>query len=120
MKLIDNFPARLVCRLLDFPRCQLYRPTAEPAEDDSALRAALERLAGQWPTYGYRRLTAMLRREGRPVDVASVPRQLRDALATVSRTVYALMEGEHARLRQLEAARLAQRQALGYRQGLKP
>jgi transposase InsO family protein len=74
MKLIDNFPARLVCRLLDFPRCQLYRPTAEPAEDDSALRAALERLAGQWPTYGYRRLTAMLRREGQEVNSKRVRR----------------------------------------------
>jgi hypothetical protein len=48
------------------------------------------------------------------------PDQYRDALATVSRTVYALMEGEHAQLRQVEAARLTQRQALGSRQGPKP
>jgi len=63
---------------------------------------------------------AMLRSEGRPVDVPSVPHQHRDALATVSRTVYTLIEAEHAQLRQVEAARLAQRQTLGYRQGLKP
>jgi putative transposase len=64
MRLIPEYPARLVCRLLDFPRCQLYR-SAEPRPDpDAALREALVRLAGQWPTYGYRRLTAMLKREG--------------------------------------------------------
>jgi putative transposase len=73
MKLIDDYPARLVCRLLDFPRCQLYRPAAERA-DDIALRADLQRLAGQWPTYGYRRLTAMLRREGQEVNSKRVRR----------------------------------------------
>jgi hypothetical protein len=62
----------------------------------------------------------MLRREGRSVDVASVPGQYRAALAKVSRTAYALMESEHAQLRQVEATRLAQRQALGSRQDLKP
>jgi transposase InsO family protein len=64
MSLIQEYPARLVCRLLDFPRCQLYR-TAEPRPDpEAALREALVQLAGEWPTYGYRRLTAMLKREG--------------------------------------------------------
>ena len=73
MSLIPEYPARLVCRLLDFPRCQLYR-TAEPRPDpDAALREALVRLAGQWPTYGYRRLTAMLKREGiARVDVMKI------------------------------------------------
>jgi transposase InsO family protein len=64
MSLVQHYPARLVCRLLAFPRCQLYR-TAEPRPDpDAQLRQARVRLAGQWPTYGYRRLTAMLHREG--------------------------------------------------------
>jgi len=64
MSLIQQYPARLVCRLLDFPRCQLYRTATPRPDPDPALRAALVRLAGQWPTYGYRRLTAMLKREG--------------------------------------------------------
>lgn len=64
MSLIQDYPARLVCRLLDFPRCQLYRTTEPRSDPDAALRQALVRLAGQWPTYGYRRLTAMLKREG--------------------------------------------------------
>jgi putative transposase len=62
MNLVQHYPARLVCRLLDFPRCQLYRTPAQPSVQDAAVRDALQDLAGQWPTYGYRRLTAMLRR----------------------------------------------------------
>jgi len=64
MSLAQEYPARLVCRLLDFPRCQLYRPADPRPDPDAELRQALVRLAGQWPTYGYRRLTAMLKREG--------------------------------------------------------
>jgi transposase InsO family protein len=64
MSLIQEYPARLVCRLLGLPRCQLYRPLDEQPDKDAELRQALVRLAGQWPTYGYRRLSAMLKREG--------------------------------------------------------
>ena len=74
MTLAEHYPARLVCRLLGFPRCALYRAAAPPAADEPALRGALQRLAGEWPTYGYRRLTAMLRREGHPVNGKRVRR----------------------------------------------
>jgi transposase InsO family protein len=69
----QGYAARVVCMLLDFPRAGLYRPAA-PLEDESDLRAALVRLAGEWPTYGYRRLTAMLRREGQAVNSKRVRR----------------------------------------------
>lgn len=70
--------ARLVCTLLGFPRGQLYR-TAAPAPDGAVgVRQAL-RLAGAWPTYGDRRLTARPRREGRTVTSKRV-RRLRTAL----------------------------------------
>ena len=68
MTLAEHYPARLVCRLLGFPRCALYRAAAPPAADAPALRGALVRLAGEWPTYGYRRLTATLRPTGAPAD----------------------------------------------------
>ena len=74
MTLVQQYPARLVCRLLDFPRCQLYRDPAPPPPDEAGLRDALRRLAGEWPTYGYRRLTAMLRREGHRVNAKRVRR----------------------------------------------
>lgn len=70
----QGYAARLVCPLLDFPRCQLYRSPAPPPDDEADLRAGLQRLAGEWPTYGYRRLTALLRREGRTVNGKRVRR----------------------------------------------
>jgi len=74
MSLVTKYPTRLVCRLLDFPRCQLYRqPTIMPSSDNG-LSMALIRLAGQWPTYGYRRLAAMLKREGFTVNSKRVRR----------------------------------------------
>lgn len=70
----QGYAARLVCALLAFPRCQVYRPAAAPPDEDADLRTALQRLAGEWPTYGYRRLTAMLRREGWAVNSKRVRR----------------------------------------------
>lgn len=74
MSLTQHYPARLVCRLLDFPRCQLYRAPSDANQEDAPLREALTRLAGEWPTYGYRRLTALLRREGWTVNAKRVRR----------------------------------------------
>jgi putative transposase len=76
VSLTRRYPARLVCRLLDFPRCQLYRTPGDAGEQDAPLRVALTRLAGEWPTYGYRRLTALLRRQGWAVNGKRVRRVL--------------------------------------------
>jgi len=74
MKLARTYPIRLVCRLLGVPRSSLYYK-AQPVPDSEAMfKAALLDLAGQWPTYGYRRLTAMMRREGWPVNGKRVRR----------------------------------------------
>jgi putative transposase len=78
MNLVDNYPARLVCRLLAYPRCGLYRTPGSGATDATGLRQALVELAGQWPTYGYRRLTAMLRRQDWPVNGKRVRRLMRE------------------------------------------
>jgi putative transposase len=74
MSLVKEYPARLVCGLLGFPRCQLYRQTDESPTRDTELTRELLRLAGEWPTYGYRRLTAMLKREGFAVNGKRVRR----------------------------------------------
>jgi transposase InsO family protein len=78
MTLCQDYSARLLCRLLDFPRCQLYRQASPPADEEAGLRQALIRLAGEWPTYGYRRLTKMLRREGHLVNSKRVRRLMRE------------------------------------------
>jgi putative transposase len=79
MTLTQDYPARLVCRLLEFPRCQLYRRPAPAPNDEADLRTALERLAGEWPTYGYRRLTALLRREAWDIN----PKRVRRVMASL-------------------------------------
>jgi putative transposase len=74
MSLVEQgYAARAVCTLLGFPRSNLYRETT-PVEESDELRTALVRLAGEWPTYGYRRLTAMLRREGHAANSKRVRR----------------------------------------------
>jgi transposase InsO family protein len=74
MKLAKDYPIRVVCRLLGVPRSSLYY-AAQPIPDDEAmLKTALLDLAGEWPTYGYRRLTAMLRRLGWRVNSKRIRR----------------------------------------------
>jgi putative transposase len=76
MKLLREFPAlsaRRICELLRVRRTTLrYQPA--PSDDDSALRASIDKLARQWPTYGYRRITQMLRRGGQTVNGKRVRR----------------------------------------------
>ena len=74
MTLAEHYPARLGCRLLDLPHCVLYRRPAPPVPEEAGLRADWRRLPGEWPTYGQRRLTAMLRREGHQVNGKRVRR----------------------------------------------
>jgi putative transposase len=69
----QGYAARVVCSALDFSRSGLYR-TSEPLDADGELRTTLVRLAGEWPTYGYRRLTEMLRREGHTTNSKRVRR----------------------------------------------
>ncbi len=70
---MDEYPLRLICRATGWPRSSIYREDA-PAADEGRLRRALGRLTARWPTYGYRRLTAMLRREGWSVNGKRVRR----------------------------------------------
>jgi putative transposase len=62
----------MLCETLDCPRSSFYYQPQRT--DDTALRAAIQRLAGAWPTYGYRRITALLRRESWTVNPKRVQR----------------------------------------------
>lgn len=73
MKLADTYPIRLVCRLLGVPRSSVYY-APRPAIDEAMLKTALLDLAAEWPTYGYRRLTEMMKRLGWPVNAKRVRR----------------------------------------------
>jgi putative transposase len=74
MKLAKTYPIRLVCRLLGVPRSSVYYPARTILADEAMLKTALLDLAGEWPTYGYRRLTAMMRRLDWPVNTKRVRR----------------------------------------------
>jgi putative transposase len=78
MKLAKTYPIRLVCRLLGVPRSSVYYPARTVPDDEAMLKSALLDLAGEWPTYGYRRLTAMMRRLGWRVNGKRVRRWMEE------------------------------------------
>ena len=95
--LVTRFPVsqRRVCRLLEQPRStQRLSPTV-PSDFEQALRARLRELAKARPRFGYRRLHALLVREGFGVNHKRVQRLCRD-------------EGLRVRVKKRKRARLGQ------------
>jgi putative transposase len=74
--LSSDYPRALVCRVLGCARSSSYYQARTP--DERELRGALERLAAKWPTYGSRRITAELRREGWTINRKHVSRLMRE------------------------------------------
>ena len=74
MKLAGTYPIRLLCQLLGVPRSSVYYQAQPIPDAEAMLKAVLLDLAGEWPTYGYRRLTAMMRRLDWPVNGKRVRR----------------------------------------------
>jgi len=72
MTLTDTYPVEVVCGVLDLPRSSYYYQA--PPHDEPDLKAAIVQVAGAWPTYGYRRITQMLRRGGWSVNHKHVAR----------------------------------------------
>lgn len=69
-------PLTTLCALLGLARATYYRqPVADEAE--TGVRDAIQRIALEWPTYGYRRITAELRRQGHKVNRKRVLRLMR-------------------------------------------
>jgi len=62
---------RFACRVLGQHR-STQRKVAVLAEDEAALTGAIVALALQYGRYGYRRITALLRRDGWTVNVKRV------------------------------------------------
>ena len=78
MRLAKTYPIRVVCRLLGVPRSSLYYTARAALADEAMLKTALLDLAGEWPIYGYRRLTAMMRRLDWPVNAKRVRRWMKE------------------------------------------
>lgn len=60
-QLSGEYPLSVLGEVLGAARSSYYYQSK--ASDDGWFRAALKRVAGEWPTYGYRRLAAQLTRE---------------------------------------------------------
>ena len=72
----QRHPIRQICRVLSCSRSGHYYQAR--GRDETWLKAAIERLAGEWPTYGYRRITALLHREHVQVNRKHVARLMRE------------------------------------------
>jgi transposase InsO family protein len=70
----------ILCRLAGVSRAAYYRDWAQsaPAQEETALRDAMQRLALAHRHYGYRRIGALLRREGWQVNHKRLMRLLRE------------------------------------------
>lgn len=77
MHLRQEYPIATLCEVLSYPRSQVYYE-AQPATDESEIKAAIAKLCGQHPTYGYRRVTVMLQRQGYAINHKRVARLMRE------------------------------------------
>src|SRR5690349_14884947 len=68
---------RRQCMLLGIARSGVYRPPRPANDDDLALMRRIDELFTAWPFLGSRRMTAMLKAEGLPVNRKRVQRLMR-------------------------------------------
>ena len=73
--LSQDYPVTLACELLDCSRSSYYHQPEQP--DDTKLGVAIQAVVAEWPTYGYRRVTAQLRRQEWTVNHKRVQRLMR-------------------------------------------
>ena len=79
MTLATPLPVERLCRLAQVSRAGFYRwRLAAPADDDLDLRDQIQRIALEWPCYGWRRVQAELRRRGWKVNHKRVRRIMRE------------------------------------------
>ena len=79
--LAQEFPVETLCQLLDCPRSSFYY--RELSENDE-VRDLIEKIATEFPRYGYRRITVELARRGTKVNHKRVLRIMREECLLVS------------------------------------
>lgn len=77
MRLSQEYPLATLCEVLNYPRSQVYYEP-QPKKDETEIKAAIVKLCGQHPTYGYRRITTMLKRQGHEMNHKRVVRLMRE------------------------------------------
>ncbi len=74
--LSQDYPIAVACDVLGCARSSCYEQATE-RPDEAKLEAAMKAVAAEWPTYGYRRITAQLRRQDWRVNHKRVQRLMR-------------------------------------------
>ena len=94
--LAQDYPITLACDVLGCTRSSYYHLATEQP-DEVELKVAIEAVAAEWPTYGYRRVTAQLRRQGWLVNRKRVQRLMRlmDLQAKTKRKKRRTTNSEH-------------------------
>ena len=78
-----DYSVRQICETLGFTRSNLYyKPKKDPCED--VLRDEIEKLAAAYPTYGYRRITQVLVRQGYTVGHRRIARLMKSENLSVA------------------------------------
>jgi len=94
--LAQDYPITLACDVLGCTRSSYYHLATEQP-DEVELKVAIKAVAAEWPTYGYRRVTAQLRRQGWLVNRKRVQRLMRlmDLQAKTKRKKRRTTNSEH-------------------------
>ena len=93
--LTDDYPVSLVCELLGCSRSSYYyQPNPK---DETEVKSTIEKVAAEWPTYGYRRVTKQLHRQGWDLNKKRVQRLMREMglLVKTKRKVRKTTNSEH-------------------------
>ncbi len=91
-----GYPIATLCAVLECPRRSYYYQPVPALEEP--LRSAIEQIVIRWPYYGYRRVTAQLRREGWTVNTKVVRRLMPELglCARIGRVRWHTTDSTHA------------------------
>jgi putative transposase len=94
--LAQDYPVTMACTVLGCAKSSYYHQATERPEE-AVLKADIKAVAAEWPTYGYRRVTAQLRRQEWLVNPKRVQRlmQLMGIQAKIKRRKRRTTNSEH-------------------------
>ncbi len=78
-QLKTEYPIQVICDVIGYSRSRYYyQPRTEKQSEEEALKKAITDVAGRHPTYGYRRITKQMQREGWTVNHKRISRLMRE------------------------------------------
>lgn len=72
----QEYPVTTLCQVFELNRSSFYYQVVE--KSDEQVKGSIAQLAAEYPTYGYRRITAMLNRQGQAINNKRVLRLMRE------------------------------------------